>query len=75
MRAQEDFDAKLVIIIGMGEKALIAAADLNELALLNPISGKEVVLVGMRQKQAFLNFRSSPASWRRLKNAWESVLW
>jgi enoyl-CoA hydratase len=46
VRAQEDPDAKLVMITGMGEKAFIAVADLNELALLSPISRKEVVLGG-----------------------------
>ena len=46
MRAQEDPDAKLVMITGMGEKAFIAVADLNKLAILNPISGKQVVLGG-----------------------------
>ena len=30
VRAQEDSDAKLVMITGMGEKAFIAAAHLNE---------------------------------------------
>jgi len=46
VRAQEDPDAKLVMITGMGEKAFIAGPDLNELALLNPISAKELVLGG-----------------------------
>jgi enoyl-CoA hydratase len=41
LRAQEDPDTKSVMITGMGEKAFIASSDPKELALLNPISGKE----------------------------------
>jgi enoyl-CoA hydratase len=42
MKAQEDPETKVILITGAGEKAFIAGADLNELALLNPVSGKEV---------------------------------
>ena len=44
--AQKDPETKVVLITGAGEKAFIAGADLNELALLNPISGKEVAEKG-----------------------------
>jgi enoyl-CoA hydratase len=40
-RAQEDPDAKLVRMTGMGEKGFITGAHLNESAFLDPISGKE----------------------------------
>jgi len=41
-RAKNDPETKVVLITGAGEKAFVAGADLNELALLNPMTGKEV---------------------------------
>ena len=60
VRAQEDPDAKLVMITGMGEKAFIAGPDLNELALLNPISGKELVLGGHETETGHSEFPQLP---------------
>jgi enoyl-CoA hydratase len=39
--ARDDAAVKAVIITGGGEKAFVAGADIAELALMNPISGKE----------------------------------
>jgi enoyl-CoA hydratase len=52
VRAQGDPETKVILITGAGEKAFIAGADLNELALLNPIRGKEVSKKG----QAIFSF-------------------
>ena len=41
-RAKNDPETKVVLVTGAGEKAFVAGADLNELALLNPMTGKEV---------------------------------
>ncbi|UCE33348.1 MAG: enoyl-CoA hydratase/isomerase family protein, partial [Deltaproteobacteria bacterium] len=41
-RAKNDPETKVILITGSGEKAFVAGADLNELALLNPMTGKEV---------------------------------
>jgi enoyl-CoA hydratase len=41
-RAKSDPETKVILITGAGEKAFIAGADFNELALLNPMTGKEV---------------------------------
>jgi enoyl-CoA hydratase len=51
-RAQGDPETKVILITGAGEKAFIAGADINELALLNPISGKE----GSKKGQALFSF-------------------
>jgi enoyl-CoA hydratase len=39
--ARDDDAVKAVIVTGGGEKAFVAGADIAELALMNPISGKE----------------------------------
>src|SRR5437763_14175791 len=38
--ARDDDAVKAVILTGRGEKAFVAGADIGELALMNPISGK-----------------------------------
>jgi len=42
IKAGKDPETKVVLITGKGEKAFIGGADLNELVLVDPISGKEV---------------------------------
>ena len=46
IRIKKDSETKVVLITGKGEKAFIAGADLKELALLDPISGKEIARKG-----------------------------
>ena len=46
--AREDDAVKAVIVTGAGEKAFVAGADINELATMNPISGKAIAEKGQR---------------------------
>jgi len=46
--ARDDKSIKAVIVTGGGEKAFVAGADINELALITPITGKEVAENGQR---------------------------
>lgn len=46
LRAKQDPYTKVIIFAGMGEKAFSVGADLNEFALLDPISGREVAQKG-----------------------------
>src|SRR2546428_8542785 len=41
-------DARAAILTGAGEKAFVAGADINELAVLTPVEGKETSLTGQR---------------------------
>jgi enoyl-CoA hydratase len=41
-------DAKVAILTGSGEKAFVAGADISELAVQTPVSGKETSLAGQR---------------------------
>ncbi len=43
---RNDDEVKAVILTGAGEKAFIAGADVNELAVLTPVQGKETSLAG-----------------------------
>ncbi len=43
---KNDPEAKVILVTGRGEKAFVAGADLHELALLDPIGGKEVAEKG-----------------------------
>ena len=43
---QKDDEVKAVILTGAGEKAFVAGADINELAVQTPIQGKETSLAG-----------------------------
>src|SRR5712692_7049326 len=43
---QKDSEVKTVILTGAGEKAFVAGADINELALQTPVNGKEFSLFG-----------------------------
>ncbi len=45
---QKDDEVRAVILTGAGEKAFVAGADINELALQTPIQGKETSLAGQR---------------------------
>ncbi len=51
-RAKDDPVTKVILITGAGEKAFVAGADLNELASLNPISGRKLAEKG----QALFSF-------------------
>lgn len=44
--AKTDADLRVLILTGAGEKAFIAGADINELALSTPVTGKETSLHG-----------------------------
>ena len=43
---KHDEDVRAVIITGAGEKAFIAGADINELAVQTPVSGREHARIG-----------------------------
>lgn len=45
---QRDDDVKAVILTGAGEKAFVAGADINELAVQTPMQGKETSLAGQQ---------------------------
>ena len=44
--AREDEDVRVLILTGAGEKAFVAGADISELAVQTPVSGKETALFG-----------------------------
>ena len=43
---KHDADLRVVIVTGAGEKAFVAGADINELAVLTPVTGREHALAG-----------------------------
>ncbi|MBI4835421.1 MAG: enoyl-CoA hydratase/isomerase family protein [Planctomycetes bacterium] len=43
---KKDNDIKAVLITGSGDKAFVAGADIKELSLLNPVTGKDKMLKG-----------------------------
>ena len=45
-RARDDAAVRVLIITGAGEKAFVAGADINELAVRTPVDGKEFSLFG-----------------------------
>jgi enoyl-CoA hydratase len=45
---QTDNDVRVVILTGAGDKAFVAGADVNELAVLSPVEGKEVSVRGQK---------------------------
>jgi len=53
--AKKDDAARVVILTGAGEKAFVAGADINELAVQNPVSGKEFALAGQAVFDAIEN--------------------
>src|SRR6266403_1546866 len=46
--AREDDDVRVLILTGAGEKAFVAGADIGELAVQTPVSGKEMAAFGQR---------------------------
>jgi enoyl-CoA hydratase len=44
--AREDQDVRVLILTGAGEKSFIAGADISELAIQTPVSGKETAAFG-----------------------------
>ena len=44
--AREDASVRVLILTGSGEKAFIAGADINQLAMQTPVDGKEFALFG-----------------------------
>lgn len=49
MRAfQRDASVKAIVLTGAGEKSFVAGADINELAVLSPMAGKEHARAGQR---------------------------
>jgi enoyl-CoA hydratase len=55
-QVRNDDAVRTVILTGGGEKAFVAGADINELATMNPISGKEVAERGQRVFTAIERF-------------------
>ena len=54
--ARNDESVRAVILTGGGEKAFVAGADINELAKMNPITGKETSEKGQRVFNAIERF-------------------
>ena len=54
--ARSDDAVKVVILTGAGEKAFVAGADINELATMTPITGKEIAERGQRTFRAIEKF-------------------
>src|SRR5947209_20483014 len=46
LELKQDDTARVVILTGAGEKAFVAGADINELAVQTPTSGREHALTG-----------------------------
>jgi enoyl-CoA hydratase len=44
--AREDEDVRVLILTGAGEKSFVAGADIGELAMQTPVSGRETALFG-----------------------------
>src|ERR1700682_6098581 len=44
--AREDYDVRVLILTGAGEKSFVAGADIGELAVQTPVSGKETAAFG-----------------------------
>jgi enoyl-CoA hydratase/carnithine racemase len=44
--AREDDDVRVLILTGAGEKSFVAGADISELAVQTPVSGKDTALFG-----------------------------
>ena len=55
-QVRNDNAVRAVILTGGGEKAFVAGADINELATMNPISGKEVAEKGQHVFTAIERF-------------------
>ena len=58
-KARSDEAVKAVIVTGGGEKAFVAGADINELARMTPITGKETAERGQRIFRAIETFPKS----------------
>lgn len=54
--ARDDDAVKVIILTGGGEKAFVAGADINELAQMTPITGKQVAEKGQRVFRAIEKF-------------------
>jgi enoyl-CoA hydratase len=54
--AREDEAVKCVILTGGGDKAFVAGADINELARMTPITGKDIAERGQRTFRAIERF-------------------
>src|SRR5713226_453435 len=46
LEAQSDDDVRAVVLTGAGDKAFVAGADINELAVQSPTSGRNHALAG-----------------------------
>ncbi len=44
--ARDDFDVRVLILTGAGEKSFVAGADISELAVQTPVGGKETAAFG-----------------------------
>jgi enoyl-CoA hydratase len=54
--ARDDASVKAVILTGGGEKAFVAGADINELATMTPIAGKDIASRGQETFSAIERF-------------------
>ncbi len=54
---REDAEVRTVILIGSGERAFVAGADIGELAALDQVNGKDYVLEGQELTKLIENYR------------------
>src|SRR3984957_3782747 len=58
--AREDEEVRVLILTGAGEKSFVAGADISELAVQTPVSGKETAAFGQSVRQLLATIAQPP---------------